>query len=275
VRLDPTGEVVDQKVYGGAGDDFQVFIRPTTNGGFILAGNSSSAPAPGKAAPFYGGDSSSYGDYWLVKLDPSGNRLWDQSFGGDKVEILWDAIVASDGSIAVCGTSYSGATGNKSSPGFGSGDAWVLKLDTNGNKLWELCLGGAGGDGANSIQQTRDGGFIIAGSSSSNPSGNKSSPAYGNGDLWILKLSPDTLTAPQLRALSQSAESIRTGGFRLEVLPAPNALTNTFYVLEASTNMTSWKSIQTNQISPGATVVEFVDLTAMNRPSSFYRVRVE
>ena len=101
--------------------------------------------------------------------------------------------------------------------------------------------------------------------------GNKTTSAIGGIDLWIIKLGPDALTAPQLRAPAQSAEEIRSFGFRLELLPPPNAPANAVYILESFTDQEGWTAFQTNHVAP----VEFVDIAATNLPARFYRVRME
>src|SRR5204862_6358206 len=86
------------------------------------------------------------------------------------------------------GTSYSDVSGNKTSSAYGAGDYWIVRLDSGGNKLWEKVYGGSGDDVLFSLQQTSDGGFVLAGASSSGADGNKSSPNYGGYDFWVVRL---------------------------------------------------------------------------------------
>ncbi len=279
IRLNASGSKTWEGTYGGSDYDRRPKVIPTVDGGFFLAGTSRSPQGPTKSALYFGpaGNFSdpSLADYWIVKVDSSGNRVWDRSFGGSLGEMLWDARLTSDGGVLLCGMTDSSNDGNKMVPTFGGRDGWIVRLDSDGNRLWELALGGSGTDALLSAQQTQDGGFVLVGWSASTTGGNKVAPSYGGGDLWVIKLGPDALTAPQVRVMAQSAESIRTNGFRLEVQPPPNAPTTAFYILEASTNLTIWETIQTNQPSPGASAVEFVDPVATNRPSRFYRARME
>ena len=146
--------------YGGASFEQGSSVAITPDGGLVVAGSTNS----------YGA-----GDYdiWILKLDSNGAVQWQKSYGGSGEEWPWSVITTSDGGYAVCGHTYS----------FGSGDAdwWILKLGASGNTEWQKAYGGSAFDYARSIQQTTDGGFIVAGSTAS----------YGAGgqDAWILKLS--------------------------------------------------------------------------------------
>jgi len=276
IRTDVSGQKNWENTFGGRDYDRRPKIIPTADGGFFLAGTSRSPEGPTKSAPFFGAiDPYSFGDYWIAKVDASGNRVWDRSYGGTLDEMLWDARLTSDGGILLCGMTASGNDGNKTVPTLGGRDGWIVRLDSAGDRLWELAFGGSGTDALLSAQQTQDGGFVLVGWSDSTMGGNKTGPSYGGGDMWIIKLGPDSMTAPQLRAVAQSAENIRANGFRLEVLPPPNAPTNARYILEASTNLIHWEGIQTNQPSQEAIVVSFMDTAATNGPSRFYRTRME
>ena len=177
VKLDSSGNLIWQKCLGGINQDNAVSIEETDDGGYIVAGSSNSND---------GDVSGNHGnwDYWIVKLDLSGNIQWQKCLGGSAGEIAYSIQHTMDGGFIVAGYSYSNdgdVSGN-----YGSSDYWIVKLDASGNIAWQKSLGGSVNDEANSVSQTSDGGFIIAGSTYSNDgdvSGN-----HGNGDYWIVKL---------------------------------------------------------------------------------------
>lgn len=126
-------------------------------------------------------------DFWIVKLNNIGDIEWQKSYGGSGWEEAFAVQQTADGGYIVAGESPSNdgdVIGNH-----GSWDYWVIKLDGSGNLEWQKSLGGSGYDAAHSIQQTSDGGYIIAGRSSSNDgdvTGN-----HGSFDFWIVKLAGD------------------------------------------------------------------------------------
>ena len=133
-----------------------------------------------KTAPFYtGGYDAS--DFWVVRLDAHGSMLWDKSFGGSEDDCLHSLKQTSDGGFILGGHSRSSpGTGNKTSARYGGDDFWVVRLDADGNIVWDKSFGGSGFEYLYSLQQTADGGFVLGGYSDSSPdTGNKSSPFYG------------------------------------------------------------------------------------------------
>ncbi len=201
VKLDASGAIQWQKSLGGTLYDAANFIQQTSDGGYIVAGESASAN--GDVTVNHG-----YSDYWIVKLDPSGNLQWQKSLGGSKEDIANSVQQTLDGGYIIAGESYStdgDVTGNH-----GFSDYWIVKLDSSGNLQWQKALGGSSYDRANSVQQTSDGGYIVAGGSAStngNVTGN-----HGNEDFWVVKLDPSgniqwekSLTGN----LADAAESIR------------------------------------------------------------------
>lgn len=167
-----------KKSFGGTEFDDAFCIEKTLDGGYIVAGQSNSNN--GDVTGNHG-----YGDYWIVKLNNNGSIQWQKSYGGSNYDFINSIQQTSDGGFITAGNSYSkngDVDGNK-----GSDDAWIVKLGSTGNIQWKKSIGGSGSDSANSIQQTSDGGYIIAGFSNSNDgdvSGN-----HGKGDFWIIKLS--------------------------------------------------------------------------------------
>jgi formylglycine-generating enzyme required for sulfatase activity len=172
------------KSFGGDGHDLYLYsIQPIADGGCLLGGTSESGISGNKTAPGFGGR-----DYWVVKIDASGNKLWDKTFGGAGSDIMWTLVPTSDSGFLLGGESDSDASGNKTSPGFGLRDYWLIKIDANGNKVWEKVFGGSAGDGLAAIQPTSDGGYLLGGYSASGVTGNKSSHNWGGNDIWVVKI---------------------------------------------------------------------------------------
>jgi len=159
LKLDSNGSVEWQKTYGGTSYDEANSIAETSDNGFIVAGGTMSFGAGGY-------------DYWVLKLDSNGSVEWQKTYGGSSDDYAFSIQETSDNGFIVAGRTESF--------GAGSGDSWVLKLDPNGNVTWQKTYGGSDSDSANSIAETSDNGFIVAGSSYSF--------GAGGADSWVLKL---------------------------------------------------------------------------------------
>jgi uncharacterized repeat protein (TIGR01451 family) len=180
VKLDYQGNILWQKCLGGTGYDRAHSIQQTTDGGYIVAGYtySNNGDVSGNH-----GDS----DMWVVKLDPQGNIQWQKCLGGTNWEEVWSVRQTTDGGYIVAGSTCSNdgdVSGNN-----GGSDMWEVKLDHQGNIQWQKCLGGTSDDYAYSIQQTTDGGYIVAGYTRSND-GDVSGYNGGYSDMWVVKLDP-------------------------------------------------------------------------------------
>ncbi|HYV93035.1 MAG TPA: T9SS type A sorting domain-containing protein [Chitinophagales bacterium] len=178
VKIDANGNKVFATALGGPGDEAAYMINTTSDGGSIIAGESNANG--GEVTGNHGGY-----DYWVVKLDGSGNINWAKSYGGSGNDIPLRAEQTSDGGYIVVG--YTNSNDGDVTGNHGLNDSWVLKLDPNGNLVWQKTLGGTANDAATTVQQTSDGGYIVAGGAGSNDddvSGNHGG-AY---DEWIVKL---------------------------------------------------------------------------------------
>ena len=178
VKLSSIGTIEWQKSLGGSGSDQAKSVQQTNDGGYIVAGYTSSND--GDVSVNYG-----YLDFWVVKLNSLGTIEWQKTLGGSDFDLAQSIQQTNDGEYIVAGYSYSNDVDVQSSQG--NQDFWVVKLSSIGTIEWEKSLGGSGLDGASCIQQINNGGFIVAGSSNSNDgdvSGN-----HGITDYWVVKLS--------------------------------------------------------------------------------------
>jgi hypothetical protein len=171
------------RTFGGSDFDFLLSSTPTRDGGYLLGGQSLSGLSGERSEPSRGS-----GDMWVLKLDASGTKQWDHTFGGSDNEALRSVQQTPDGGYILYGTSASGVSGNKSSPAYGGNDLWLVKLDASGAKQWDHTFGGSGFEAYGALQQTPDGGYLVAGTSASDVSGNKTAPNRGNNDIWLFKL---------------------------------------------------------------------------------------
>jgi uncharacterized delta-60 repeat protein len=162
LKLDSDGNIQWQKVYGGSDSDYVWSIQQTSDGSYIIAGETKSF-----------GDATDNG--WILKLSSSGDIEWQRIYGGSDQDSFSTVRQTSDGGYIVCG--------GTSSFGAGSNDGWILKLASNGDIEWQQTYGGTSVDYIYFIQQTEEGGYVVAGYSSS----------FGprDYDAWILKLSSD------------------------------------------------------------------------------------
>jgi uncharacterized delta-60 repeat protein len=159
IKLDSDGAVEWQYAYGGTGNEEANSIQQTSDGGYIVAGDTNSFGAGGW-------------DAWIVKLDSDGAVEWQYTYGGTGSDSANSIQQTSDGGYIVAGYTYSFGAGNN--------DVWVLKLDSDGAVEWQYTYGGASYDNSYSIQQTSDGGYIVAGYTHSF--------GAGDSDFWVLKL---------------------------------------------------------------------------------------
>ncbi|RLF42686.1 MAG: hypothetical protein DRN18_01955 [Thermoplasmata archaeon] len=147
------------KVFGGNEPELSYRIRQTNDEGYILV----------VGTPSYGAGED---DIWLIKLDGNGRKEWDRLFGGKNSDFPFCVEQTSDGGYIIAG--FTGSYGH------GSLDAWLIKTDERGNEVWNKTFGGEKKDRALWVEQTRDGGYIIAGDTMS----------FGDGknNGWVIKV---------------------------------------------------------------------------------------
>ncbi|MDQ3290987.1 MAG: T9SS C-terminal target domain-containing protein, partial [Bacteroidota bacterium] len=187
VKVDASGNKVWDKMYGGSNNDYLKVIRLTTDGGYILGGSSDS-PVSGKTGFNKTAAQVGENDYWVVKIDATGNKKWDKTFGGSSFDFLQDVQPTTDGGYLFGGQSYSGANGSKSAASKGFGDYWIIKTDVDGTKQWDKTFGGSLDEALVGILPTKDNGYVLGGISKSGITGDKTVASKGFGDYWMVKI---------------------------------------------------------------------------------------
>mgnify|MGYP001177481879 CR=1 FL=1 len=184
VKLDQLGNKVWDKTLGSSYEDAAFSIQQTSDGGYIFAGYVDAGD--GDVSGVFNGDY----DSWVVKLDQSGAKVWDKTFGGSDFDEAHSVQQTSDGGYVIAGLTYS-EDGDINGRNNGELDSWILRLDGSGTKVWDKILGGSSYDGAISIQQNIDGDYVVACSAESND-GNITDGNNGESDFWIVKLTEES-----------------------------------------------------------------------------------
>ena len=180
VHSDSSGAAIWSGTYGG--DSTELFSQIVeVSDGYVLVGSSISTPSGNKSAGTNGGY-----DYWVVKIDKDGNKVWDRNYGGSEDDFLLSAHGLNNGNVLLGGNSFSNAGGDKSLDSYGGSDYWVLVISSTGDVIWDLTMGGSDDDVLTCLFE--DDGVFIGGYSNSNTSGTKSENSYGGYDYWVMKL---------------------------------------------------------------------------------------
>ncbi|MGV3695642.1 T9SS type A sorting domain-containing protein [Flavobacterium sp.] len=181
VKLSASGNLEWQKALGGTSIDKATMIKESPDGGYIMSGVTSSSN--GDVSVFHGIGQ----DFWIVKLSGSGNIVWEKTYGGSGSEYAQCVEVTSDGGYIAAGFTNSHDGDVSGVHGTQYPDGWIVKISGSGELQWQKAYGGTNYEDIYDIQQTLDGGYIIAATSAS--SDGDLSINYGGYDWWIVKLS--------------------------------------------------------------------------------------
>lgn len=244
IKLDADGQTEWSHTFGGSGYDLFLSVQQTTDGGYILGGDVTSADA---GIEEYAGE----GDMWLLKLDPAGAMEWQRAFGGDGYDYsmaviqnsaggyllfgsteyehpetgnyeedmrlvmtdadgatIWERVIGGsdmdlgEALVQLASGNYLLAGSSRSADGDmtinnGVDDLWLAEIDAQGMVLWQHSWGGENFDGPRSVHTTADGGYLVAGATSSN-NGDVSGYNGGIRDVWVVKFEAPTGTGVAL-----------------------------------------------------------------------------
>lgn len=158
VKTDVSGNEQWYHVYGEQSTDMCAWAQQTADGGFILTGLTDYTGSNGYDAS-------------LIRTDGNGNVVWRSAYGGSNNDMGSMVLQTADGGYAIAGTTY---------PSGGSySEAYLVKTDSSGNEDWEQTYGSDSDDWANAVQQTADGGYVLA--------GGKYDPDNGDMDAYLVK----------------------------------------------------------------------------------------
>lgn len=189
VKTDGNGNKMWDNRLGGTDRDIMNDVLQVADGGYLCAGLTASPKNNDVSESPRGLE-----DYWMVKLDINGYKVWDKRFGGTASDIGTFVTSTVDGNFLSCGYSQSGISGDKSEINEGKDDYWLVKMDANGSKIWDIDLGGKSGDALFEACRAGDGGWLLAGSSKSGAGADKSQPSQGGTDFWLLKTTAELIT---------------------------------------------------------------------------------
>jgi predicted secreted protein len=158
IKTDADGNMQWNKTYGGTGTETSGDMCLTSDDGYAMSGYTTSFGAGGQ-------------DFWLVKTDATGNMLWNKTYGGTGNEYAYHVEQTLDGGYALFGQTNSFGAGNN--------DFWLVKTDGSGNMQWNQTYGGTGNDIGIHVLQTGDGGYALAGGTTSF--------GAGSNDAWLIK----------------------------------------------------------------------------------------
>ncbi|PSR54829.1 hypothetical protein AHMF7605_15620 [Adhaeribacter arboris] len=202
VKTDKDGNLLWDKTYGGSDQD-EVYSVAWNGKEYLISGTSSSGKSGDKTQSSQGGK-----DYWVIKLDEKGTKLWDRTFGGNQDDELRASTFTTEGHYVLAGKSYSEGSGDKSQPGQGLSDYWVVQIEEDGDKVADQRFGGSSQEELRTVFQTNDGGLLLGGRSDSGVSGDRTQPSQGGTDYWLVKIAPITTSIIAARITTPATEPV-------------------------------------------------------------------
>ena len=177
VKLDAAGELQWSRYFGGTFTDTAYDAVQTTDGNFLIIGSSDSEDVD------INNNKGTY-DFWIVKLNSAGTLVWEKSFGGSEIDEARAIVSTADGNYLIVGDSRSNDRDVNTNNG--AADIWMIKINSNGELLWEKPFGGSSFDGVKAIYKTQNNEFLVAGNSRS--SDGNLNQNNGQNDAWIFKI---------------------------------------------------------------------------------------
>lgn len=175
VKINPIGELIWEKSYGGSSSEYIRDIIPLADG-FLIGGYTSSDDGDVQSG------NNGLEDFWVFKIDNTGNLIWERTYGGSNEDLLKSIQSTAEGGFLLAGSTKS-YNGDVHSGNTGSDDFWIVKIDSLGNIDWEKTYGGANSEVLDSQLATKDGGYLLGGYKFFYPQGGDA-----HSDFWVVKI---------------------------------------------------------------------------------------
>lgn len=175
-KVDATGNLVWQSNFGGSNIDRAYAVKSTSDGGYIVVGQSSSND-------FDLTSNKGNSDAWVIKLNNLGDLQWQKNVGGGGADVFNDVVLTNDGGFMAVGSTFS--SNQDVSGNHGNSDFLVMKFDNLGTIEWQKCFGGSSAESVPKVIQLSDGNFLIGGYTFS--TNGEITVNNGMSDYWLVK----------------------------------------------------------------------------------------
>lgn len=210
LKLSAAGGVLWQNTIGGNNSDIANSVVPAIDGGIIVGGYSSSGISGDKTEPLVG-----ITDYWLLKLNTSGNIVWQNTIGGTSDDYLFSVVPnVADNKYFLFGYSYSGIGGDKTETGDFTANYWMLETNLSGAIVSQETIQAGGYDFGYSASICTDGDYVIGGKSNSGIGGDKTQINYGDFDYWVVKMANCEPTTEVCNTLDDDCDGLIDEGVK-------------------------------------------------------------
>jgi len=189
LRTDTEGNLIWEKHLGGTGTEEAVDVNIAGGGNYFVSSFSTSSDGDITYDPYPGTN-----NYWVVKVNGTGDIIWDRICGGNCLDLGNNATNTSDGGVVAYG--YSCSKDGDVTKNYGNVDAWMIKLDSAGNKAWDFSIGHNNADFSNAVYETSDRG-ILASAQSYNATGGNIECEYFNWDVDIVLFKLDSTSGQE------------------------------------------------------------------------------
>lgn len=189
IRLNADKTIRWEKTFGGDQEDVPGSVLELMDGNILILAGTNSGVSGNKTSGYYGNS-----DFWLLKLDASGTKIWEKEFGSLGDDSPSSILEISSTNYLIIGGSSGGVSGTKTVASYGDSDVWCIGIDSSGTEVWQKAYGGDSFDGNGSMEKDacklQNGNVLLLNISISGISGIKTSSNFGWEDVWVLEINP-------------------------------------------------------------------------------------